>query len=567
VRRLIDETPQVTQTQMTMRIITLAGLVLLAMPVSGDDRVAEQVRATYQERITDQSTTTSRTLALVDCIQIALQHNLDVQITQLEPELAEFTLRGSYGSYDPNLSLSARHSYESSPGGIDDQGRSFSGTESETDSYSGSLGGLLPWGTRYTLGASLSDRYGSQPSFTRDLGNPLTVVTNQYFDLVNNVPVTQVITNYGSLPSRSPFERANANLGFFELRQPLLKNFLIDSPRLQIALNKKSLRISELGLRAQVINTITAVEEAYYNLIYAEETVKVQEKALELAERLVAENRRRVEVGALAPLDERQAESQAATTRADLLAARANRDTQQRVLKSLLSDDYSEWQYTRIEPTETLSVVPQALVLQESWRKGLSQRPDLLQAQLNLERQEDIVRFQRNQRYPQVDLVGDVGYLGSDDDFNSAFRQVRQQDNPYYSYGVQVTIPLGNTTARNSLKAAKSTREQLELQFKQLEQTALISIENAIASARTSLERVEATRQARLFAEEALRAENTKLEKGKSTSFVVLQLQRDLTSARSTEIRALADYNIALARLASSEGSTLDRRGVTLKLK
>jgi outer membrane protein TolC len=552
---------------MTMRIITLAGLVLLALPVSGDERTAEQVRATYQERITDRSTPSTRALSLDDCIQIALQHNLDVQITQLEPELAQFALQGAYGTYDPSLSLSARHSYELSPGGLDDQSRSFSGTESETDSYSGSLGGLLPWGTRYTLGASLSDRYGTQPSFARDFNNPLTIVTNQYFDLANNTPVTDVITNYGTIQTRSAFERANVNVGVFELRQPLLKNFLIDSPRLQIALNKKNIRISELGFRAQVINTITAVEEAYYNLIYAEETVKVQEMALELAERLVAENRRRVEVGALAPLDERQAEAQAATTRADLLAARANRDTLHRVLKNLLSDDYSEWKDARIQPTETLSIVPQPLILQESWRKGLSLRPDLLQAQINVAKQEDVVRFQRNQRYPQLDLVGDVGYVGSEDEFNSAYRQVRATDNPYYSYGVQVTIPLGNTSARYDLKAAKATREQLELQYKKLEQEVLILIENSLANARTSLERVEATRQARAFAEEALRAENTKLEKGKSTSFVVLQLQRDLTSARSTEIRALADYNIALARLASNEGSTLDRRGVTLKLK
>ena len=151
-------------------------------------------------------------------------------------------------------------------------------------------------------------------------------------------------------------------------------------------------------------------------------------------------------------------------------------------------------------------------------------------------------------------MIGDVGYTGSDDEFSSAFRQVRDRDKLYYSYGAQVTIPLGNVGARNSLKSAKTTKEQLELQLKQLEQNVLISIENSLATARTSLERVEATRQARLYAEEALKAEQMKLEKGKSTSFIVLQLQRDLTSARSAEIRALADYNISLARLASNVG-------------
>jgi outer membrane protein TolC len=132
--------------------------------------------------------------------------------------------------------------------------------------------------------------------------------------------------------------------------------------------------------------------------------------------------------------------------------------------------------------------------------------------------------------------------------------------------GAQLTFPLGNTGARNSYKSAKVTREQLGLQLKQLQQATLIKIENAMAVAQTSFQRVSATREARLYAEAALEAEQTKLEKGKSTSFVVLQLQKDLTTARSAEIRALADYNIALARLAQNEGSTLDRRKINLQV-
>lgn len=546
-----------------MRMLTLAGLLSFALAVIAADNVEEQVRNRQQQRLT----TTERVLSLEDCIKIAIEHNLDVQITQLEPELAQFTLSGTYASYDPALSLSANHSYDSSPGGLDSQSRAYSGTESEIDSFSAGVGGLLPWGLSYNLGASASDRYGTQPGNFPDFSNPLTIVTNQYYDLVANAPVTQLITNYGTVPGRFAFDNVSANVGVLQLRQPLLKNFWTDSTRLQIFLNKKNLKISELGFRSQVINTITAVEGAYYDLIYSEESVKVQEKALELAERLVSENRRRVEVGALAPLDEKQAESQAAASRADLLAARAGRDTQQRRLKSLLSDDYEEWKLAQIRPTESLQAIPQTFDLQESWRKGVAARPDLLQARLGLEKQEKVLTYQRNQTLPQLDLVGDVGYTGSDDEYSSAFRQVRERDNLYYSYGAQVTIPLGNVGARNSLKSARATKEQQELQLKQLEQNVLISIENSIASARTSLERVEATRQATLYAEEALKAEQMKLEKGKSTSFVVLQLQRDLTSARSAQIRALADYNISLANLASNEGSTLERRGVELKVK
>lgn len=550
---------RLTQTLANMRTVILIGLLLASLCATRADGVEEQVRARQQARL-------ERVLSLEDCIKIALEHNLDVQIARLDPEVSGFQLRAAYGGYDPSFSLSGTHSYQLAPGGLDTQGRSYTGTESETDAFGGSIGGLLPWGTRYSFGANFSDRTGTSPGTIRDTST-YTLSTNTLYDFNTGLPLyNAVTTNYGTLPTRNPFENASANVGFFELRQPLLKNFWDDGTRLTIFMNKKQLQISELGLRSQVIDTITKVETAYLSFIYTEEAVKVQEKALELAERLVAENRRRVEVGALAPLDEKQAESEAASRRADLLAAKASRDSQERALKALLSDDYDEWMMARIRPTESLHATPQQFNLQESWRKGMSARPDVLEARLSAQMQERQVKYQNNQRFPQLDVVGDVGYVGSDDQMSGAWRQVRNRDNSYYSYGVQLTVPLGNVGPRNAYKAAKTTYEQRLLAVKQTEQTALIQIENSIAGARTSLERVEATRQARLYAEEALKAEEMKLEKGKSTSFVVLDLQSKLTAARSAEIKALADYNIALAQIAQSEGSTLERRGVELKL-
>ena len=497
-----------------MRFITLA-LTLFIATSAATSRAAEP---------------NVRVLSLDDCIKIALEHNLSIQVARLEPELAGFSLRGSYGSYEPFLSLSGKHANEESTGG----------RKSETDSVSGGVGGFLPWGMDYSLGLRMNDSYGT----TLD-----TVGTNL------------------NLFARNPFDSASADAGFFEVRQPLLKNFWIDSTRLSIFVNKNELKVSELSLRQQIMSTITAVETAYYDFIFSEENVRVQEKALQLAEQLVADNRRRVELGALAPLDEKQAEAQAAASRADLIDARARRDSVHRLLKNLLSDEYSEWIDATIQPTETLKVVPQHFDLHKSWSKGEVSRPDLLIARLRLENQDQRIKLSRNQKLPSLDIVGDAGYAGVGSEFSSAFKQVRNTDYPYYSYGVEMTIPLGNTVARNNYKSAKTTREQLALSYKQLEQTVLIGIEDAIADARTSLERTEATHQASLYAEEALKAEQTKLDKGKSTSFVVLRLQRELTAARSAEIRSLADYNIALASLALREGSTLERRGVDLQVK
>jgi outer membrane protein TolC len=512
---------------------------------------------------------TTKSLTLEECIQTALEHNFDVQIKRYSPEIARYNLNLSYGGYDPTFSFSGEHDYSLSPGGIDPQGRPFGGTDSDIDRFSTALRGLLPWGLTYDLGGSLSDRNGTQLGSVPDPNNPTTVVTNSFVDINTGNTISFRSTNFNTIPARVPSQEVTAgSVGVLQLRQPVLKNFWIDSTRLNIVLSKRNLKISDLDLHFQLMNTVTAVEDAYYNLIFSEENVKVQTAALELAKKLLEENKTKVKIGALAPLDEKQAESQVASSEADLLAALGSRDTQQRVLKNLLSDDYSKWGDVVVKPTETLLAMPQSFNKQESWQKGLSLRPDLLQAKLSLEKQGHIVRFQRNQMFPQLDLFGNYGYsAGQTAEYSGAFDQFRRGDNPFYSAGAEVSIPIGNVSARNNYKAAKAAKEQMALQLKQLEQTVLVQIENSIATAMTSFERVKATRNASEYALAALKAEETKLQNGKSTSFQVLQLQRDLTAARSSEIRALADYNIALSQLALSEGTTLERRKISLNVK
>jgi HAE1 family hydrophobic/amphiphilic exporter-1 len=352
-----------------------------------------------------------------------------------------------------------------------------------------------------------------------------------------------------------------------QLRQPLLRNFWIDNNRLQIFIDRKNLQISELDLRNQVMTTVTAVEQAYDDLIYAQESIGVQRQALALAERLLAEDTKRVQVGALAPLSEKQDQAQVATSRADLLNALGTEETQQRVLKNLLSDNYDQWKNVAIRPTVRLVAMPQRFNLQESWDRGLSQRPDLIQQRVAEEKQVQVVRYQKNQIFPQLDVVGAYGYSASSTELGSSLHQFESQDNPFWSIGGQLSIPLGNRAAKNTYHAAKTSKEQLALQTRQLEQLIVIQIENAVAVAETDYERVAATREARIYAEAALDAEQKKLESGKSTSYTVLQMQRDLTTARGNEIQALANYNKALAQLSLLEASTFERHNISLQAK
>jgi len=507
----------------------------------------------------------SRVMSMEDCVEVALRHNLDVQIQRLNPDISRFTLEAGYGAYDPSLYGGVSHTDNHQPPSVDSNGRVIPGAEIESDNYDGGFQGLLPWGLNYNLGMTLNDQTTKRPAVVAG-GGP-TLITNTYFDVQSGSPISLVSTSFPvSIPALSA-ETFSGQAGFLQLRQPLLKNFWIDNTRLQIILNKKSLQISELGLRSQIISTVTAVEQAYYNLIFSQENIKVQQKAVELAEQQLAENKKRVEVGAMAPLDEKQAQSQVASSRADLLNALGGEETQQRVLKSLLSDDYLKWDKVVIQPTETLEAVPQFFSLQESWRLGLSQRPDLLQQKLSLDKQGYVIRYQKNQLFPELDVVGTAGYNASALTPGNYFSQLGGRDNPFYSVGGQISIPLRNTSARNQYKSALTSKDQIALQLKQLEQNIMIQIENDITLAKTRFQQVQATREASVYAEAALDAEKKKLESGKSTSFVVLQLTSNLTQARSSYISALANYNNTLAQLAQDEGSTLDRRHISLQPK
>ena len=510
-----------------------------------------------------------RWMSLQDCIEIALQHNFTIQIARYNPQIARYNLWGAYGAYDPVFTASVDHSYNLSPGGVDAQGRPFVGTESEADTLRSGLSGLLPWGLTYSLGGSASDQTVTRSSILTGT-NIVGFSTNTFFDTATN-PIVFLSPTFNTTTARTPFETTSASAGALSLTQPLLKNFWFDADRLTIFLNKKELQKSEADFRDTLMSTITQVETAYIRLIQANENVVVQQKALELAERTLSENKKKVEVGAMAPLEAQQAEADAAAARATLLRVVSDAGGQQRLLKSLLTDDYTNsWLNVIIQPKDKLSAIPQQFDLQESWRKALAQGgapTRLQQLRLTIEQNNARVRLQRNQLFPEVDLTGSYGYSGSGREFSDALGQVQQGNAPFWSIGAQLTVPLSQTAARNNLKAAKASRDQQKLTLKSAEQSTLITIENDIATARIDYASIQATHEARLYAEAALDAEQKKYENGKSTLFDILGLQAKLTTARFNEVSALASYNVDLATLSFDEGSTFDRLEIKIDSK
>ncbi|MCX8109573.1 MAG: TolC family protein, partial [Verrucomicrobiae bacterium] len=503
---------------------------------------------------------------LEECIQLALEHNLDLRIERIMPRIAKLSLENAYSAYDPSLTTSFGHTSSSSPSGVDPQGRSYPPTETRKDSASVGISGLGPLGQNYRFSASFNDTYGVRPGSALDWSNPF-YVTN-YFEFVDPPWGSASVRTLqpGTITVSNPFQTADGYVGF-TITQPLLRNFWIDSPRLNIILRRKDLKASEQDYRRAVIATVSSVQQAYYSLIAAREAVKVREMALELSEELLRENRKRIEVGVLAPLDEKQAESEVAASRAALLGALNDVRTAQNALKKLITDNWDEWKEYDLEPAEKLTTVAQVFNRQDSWAKGLTMRPELIKARIELEKQNVTLKYDRNQLYPQLDLVGSFGLAGSGNEFSDEFGVIGDRSNPTYGFGFQFSMPLSRRAARTAYRMTKENIEQALLAIKKLEQDILVEIDNAIAQAQTSLQQVEATRASRQYAEAALEAEKKKLESGKSTNFEVIRLQRDLTQRRYEELAALVQYNTALVRLAQAEGSTLEQHGITLEIK
>ena len=526
---LFDETPKLDQRPLHMQLTSVLPLVLAGL------------LAAFSASAQTATNAAVRQISLDDCIQMALQHNLGLQINRINPSIARLNLFGSYGVYDPTFRAGAAHNEDTRPGGFNNTvGITTPPNTTQWGDFSAGFSGYAPTGLRYSLGTGMQHTTGQTPQFDTNL--------NQFV-----------------LVDRNPQYSSYARLA--EVTQPLLKDFWIDQSRMTIQLNKKNVKISDLTLQYQVMGIVRAVQQAYYDLISTRENVKALQLALELADRLVVENKRKVEIGTMAELDEQQAEAQAAQARADLIQASNSVVLAQNTLKRLFTDNYQEWHGVRLDTIDPLSDSPVIFNLADSWTSGLELRPDYLQLKVEVEKQNIVLKYNYNQLFPSLDLTGSYGRSGLAMTAGDSYQSIAANENPSWGVGGVLSFPLTRRSARASYKVAKDQVKEALLTLKQKEQDIIVDIDDATKTAQSSLERVQATRQARVFAEAALLAERKRLESGKSTTFVVLRLQRDLTTTQVSEIRALADYNKALSELYFRDGTILRRNRVSFEMK
>ena len=506
-------------------------------------------------RLTSQAEQPARRfdLTLDAAVQRALERNLDIAVQRIQPLVQDMQIVAANAAFLPFASSGLILDQATTPNRFVFDGGGLAGQSIVTDLgvYDVAVGQQMKWGGgRYDV-AWDSTRWESTNIFSTF--NP----------------------SYG----------ANMTLQY---TQPLLRGFRTDSRRTQLVVSRINRDISDIDVEETVVNTLAGVRRAYWDLVYARAAVGVQRQALALAEQLVADNRFRVEVGTMAPIDVVQAQSEAAARRQLLALAVETQRTSELVLKELIVGGTSDalWN-AELNPTDQPRIEATPIDLEAAIRMALDRRTDVSRARRRLDAIEATADNLRNSTLPALDLVGTYQLSGqggprrvpagnSFEDlfggaggvipggYRDALQSVANADYPVWRVQLQMTYPLGQSADRAAYERARLELQQSRTQIRRIELRIASEVTNAALRIESIRDRIEAATASRELAEEQLQAEESKFEVGLSTNFFVLQSQRDLATAQDAELRAILDYQRARIEFERTQRASLGGAGIAL---
>jgi outer membrane protein TolC len=488
----------------------------------------------------------TRRLSIDDAVQLALEQNLAIQVERFNPQIQDLGIAQARSAWTPAVSTTVRTDSADNPSNSFLSG----GQEKVSDdnlSHNIFVQQQLPWGGNYSAAWNSS-----------------------------RTTTTNLFSNF------DPVLRSNLD---FTYVQPLLRNFGIDTARQQLLISRKNREISDIQLRDTVVTTVRNVKNAYWELVYARASLAVAQQSLELARESLRNNRTRVQVGTMAPIDIVEAEAEVARNDESVIVAEAGIDRAEDQLRALILDPSTpDFWTTRLEPTDAPDVQLRPMDIDAAVRTALGQRTDLREARATLEASDINIRYFRNQTLPDINLQADYGItglggtrlirgegfpgavIGSDArSFGSVLGDLLQNDFPSWTLSLTVGYPIGTSTAEANHARARLQYSQAQTQIRNLELQVGTQIRDFGRQVNTNVKRVEATRSSRQLAERRLEAEQKKFSVGMSTSFLVFQAQRDLAQARNNELRAMLDYNQSLVDFEAAQEASINGGGITIQ--
>jgi outer membrane protein TolC len=544
-------------------------------------------------------------ISLQDTIELALENSLDIAVQRYYPWISDAGLlnaaAGNTGFSTPGVAIPASSAainpfaffIQNFDPLITSTTSVFEVVTPINNPFISGAGGGATAASVITHGA----QYNNQYSQTFQTGTNLTVSWNN-----SRSRVSSDIANFFN-----PDVSSNLQVS---LSQPLLNGFGRQQWTRNIRIAKNNRKIADWAFAQQAITTITNTITAYWELVYARENVKVNQQAVDVAQKLYEDNKKQLEIGSLAPLDVTRSESEVATDTQNLIFAQTAQLQDEQTLKNFIAKDPLAPNIINVEiiPTdqpkqpETI----EAASFEDAVKEAFAKRPELQEQVYNLKNADIDVRATKNALLPSLTanafyesqgLAGNSPTLGtpttvagapivdangnvipgffepaakipvtgeSQQGFGTSQSQVFHNRYPEYAGQLTLTLPLRNRSAQAFHARALLEQRQLETQMQQLKNAALLDVRNTYIALTQDRAQVAAAMKARQLQQETFDAEQKKYQLGASTTYIVIQTQRDLITAQGNELRALANLEEAKANYERALGRTLDVNHVTI---
>jgi outer membrane protein len=536
-------------------------------------------------------------LSLRDCIALALENNIDIEIQRYVPQLAEASLiTVSAGGSARSVTTAATAGPSSATGST--SAISITSLTAAGGTGGGNTGPAIPnLEPVFTSGANWAHITNPQSSaFTT--GTNFLINSQQTSNagiqkgFLTGTTMTLALTNSRTKNNslRADFNPAtNASLSL-TVTQRLLQGFGWGTNSRQIRIARNNREISDLTFKLQVVTTVGAVMQLYWDLVSFNQQVKVAQDALAASNRLLQNNRAQVDVGTLAPIEIVRAEAQIASNQQALVAAQMRVLQQEAIIKTALSRtglSSPAVADAHIVPTDTIEIpaVEPVAPIQELMATAISSRPELAQSRIQLRNQELTIRGSKSALKPSLDVTGNLannalagqpnelpapaGTVRSNVPFfvggyGKVLTQIFSRNFPNYSAGFSLNIPIRNRTAQAQVLNDELTYRQQQLAMQRQQNQVRVDVQNALIGVTQARALLDSAMKAVSLQEATVKAEEKKLEVGASTIYNVILTQRDLVTAQSSQVAASAAYAKARVDLDRSTGQLLNKYDVSL---
>jgi outer membrane protein TolC len=476
------------------------------------------------------------TISLADAAIRALQHNLDISISRQtkDSRLADITVEQA--RFDPTLSVNGQYNRIVNP--------------LNRPVFGGTVGAL----NQITAFDQRTE------SVTLDATTNL--LTGGNVDLNYSPTRTNVNQNVARGFLFNPAYTGGLAL---TLTQPLLRNAGLDVTKTFIRVAQNNATVEEHVFRDRVLTVLATVEQTYWEVVFANENLKVAEAAFKAAQELLASNRAKAKAGVMSIVDVLQAEAAVASRVEQVLVADKTIRDQEDQLRRLLNPAEEDLrQDLRLTPLDQPVMTLEPISLQEAIDTAIELRPEIVQAKKNMETSDLNTKFAKNQILPTLSFQGTMGMAGLGNNYSNSVNNNFSGDFYNYGAGLVLSYPLGNRSAWSTYNKRQLEEKNAEASLVSVRQQIIVGVREAVRRVQTDFKRIETTRSARIMAEKQLQAEQERLKVGLSTTRFVLDFQRDLATAQGNELRAIVDYNKSLSNLARHKATTLDRYNLQL---